>query len=72
MQKEHVMYAVTGVAIDAMELGLDALTQLLVAIAANDHIMRQMTRYLNESDEDELVQALIEDRIKREQRGVAG
>ena len=66
------MYAVTGVAIDAMELGLDALTQLLVAIAANDHIMRQMTRYLNESDEDELVQALIEDRIKREQRGVAG
>jgi hypothetical protein len=67
MQKEHVMYALTGLAVEASQQGLTDFAEELILMTNNDDVCKRLATLLTESDEDDLVQFLIEERIKEEQ-----
>lgn len=68
MQPEHVIYALSGLAVEAQKQNHSAFAEMLVYMTLNPEITARLAALLTESDEDELVQHLIEERIKDEQR----
>jgi hypothetical protein len=72
MQKEHVVYALTGLAVDFAELGRMAKANELMYMASVESLVTRFAALLNEANEDELVNDLISKRVVEEQRARTG
>ena len=68
MQKEHLMYALSGLAVEVAEHGFRDFAEILIEMTLNEAIPERLAQLVTQSDEDELVQFLIEERIKEEAR----
>lgn len=69
MQQEHVIYALSGLAVEAAEQGLPDFAQSLIEMCLNEEVPKRLATLMSEADEDELVLFLIEERMKEERRG---
>ena len=66
MQKEHLMYALSGLAVEVAEQGAKDFAEVLIEMCLNEDIPQRLAQLVTEADEDELVLFLIEARMKEE------